>query len=179
MLDGEKELLKQAIMGEASAFSLLYKHYQPKIYRFIFLKVGYREEAEDLTHLVFISAWHNIENYQFQGFPFSAWLYKIARNKVIDYYRSRKDKTIPLEAVAEELHSPADDSFIKTEDKLALDLIKEAILKLKPEYQEIIILRFIEDMTLKEAALAMEKSEGAIKLLQHRAIKNLKKLING
>lgn len=175
MLDGEEQIIKGAISGESSAFGLLYGHYQPKIYRFVFLKVGRREEAEDLTHQVFLNAWHNIENYKYQGFPFSSWLYRIARNQVIDYYRSRKD-TFPLETVDREIIA-VDDPLVSLETKLAIEKVQRAVGNLKPDYQEIIILRFIDGLSVKETAEALEKSEGAVKLLQHRAVKALKKNI--
>src|SRR6266404_5085110 len=91
MLDGEENLIQRAIKGKASAFGSLYDYYQPKIYRFVLIKVGRREEAEDLTHQIFLSAWQNIRNYKQLGFPFSSWLYKIARNQITDYYRSKRE----------------------------------------------------------------------------------------
>jgi len=94
--DGEENLIIEAIRGESSAFGQLYDHYQPRIYRFILVKVGHREEAEDLTHQVFLNAWKNIDGYQHRGFPFSSWLYSIARNAVIDYYRTNKNE-VPLD----------------------------------------------------------------------------------
>ncbi len=77
MIDGDKQLIKRAIKGEASAFGSLYDKYQPQIYRFIYLKVGHREEAEDLTHQVFLKSWQSIDRFNFQGFPFSSWLMKL------------------------------------------------------------------------------------------------------
>lgn len=173
MLDGENKLIRDAIRGDSSAFGLLYDHYQPQIYRFIYLKVGRREEAEDITHQVFLSAWQNVGSYKSQGFPFSSWLYQIARNKVIDHYRSKK-VGVAIETV-EEVLIAGDPSPLESADiKLRIHSLRQAILKLKPEYQEIIAMRFVEEMSLKEAAHILKKSEGAIKLLQHRAIKNLK-----
>ena len=90
MVDGEEKILTLAIRGKASAFGSLYDHYQPRIYRFVAIKVGRREEAEDLTHQVFLNAWQNIGNYKDLGHPFSSWLYKIARNQIADYYRARR-----------------------------------------------------------------------------------------
>ncbi|HEY4523248.1 MAG TPA: sigma-70 family RNA polymerase sigma factor [Candidatus Paceibacterota bacterium] len=173
MLDGENKLIRDAIRGESSAFGLLYGHYQPQIYRFIFLKVGRREEAEDVTHQVFLSAWTNVASYKDRGHPFSSWLYQIARNKVIDFYRTQK-ADLPLESAEEVFISSAESHLEDFETKATIEEVQQAILKLKPEYQEVIILRFVEDLSLKEAALALGKSEGAVKLLQHRAVKNLK-----
>ncbi|MBN2198160.1 sigma-70 family RNA polymerase sigma factor [Candidatus Wolfebacteria bacterium] len=175
MIDGDKKLIHRAIRGEAEAFGLLYDRYQPQIYRFILIKVGHREEAEDLTHQVFLKSWQNISSYKFQGFPFSSWLYSVARNQVVDYYRTKK-KTLVIEEITE---LKIEDSYLKDIDKeFDIERIKKAIFQLKDEYQDIIILRFIEDLSPKEIALIINKSEGAVKLLQHRAIKNLKKILN-
>src|ERR1700677_3343750 len=81
MIDGEEKLIQEAVRGDSSAFGLLYDHYQPMIYRFVAVKVGRREEAEDITHQVFMNAWQNIASYRHRGHPFSSWLYRIARNQ--------------------------------------------------------------------------------------------------
>src|SRR3984885_16080132 len=93
MIDGEEKLIKQAVRGVSSAFGPLYDHYQPMIYRFVLVKVGRREDAEDITHQVFMSAWQNIRGYKHRGHPFSSWLYQIARNQVVDHYRAKKSET--------------------------------------------------------------------------------------
>lgn len=175
MLDGEKNLIERAIKGEASAFGLLYDKYQPQIYRFVYLKVSHREEAEDLTHQVFLKSWQNIVEYKFQGFPFSSWLYQIARNQIIDHYRTKKGNLN-----IEEINEPRiENSIAETIDNnSSVKEIKKAINQLKPEQQSVIILRFIEELSIKETALALKKTEIAVKLLQHRAVKNLKKNLN-
>lgn len=177
MLDGEEKLIKSAIRGGASAFGTLYDYYQPKIYRFVLIKVGRREDAEDLTHQVFLSAWQNISNYKSLGFPFGSWLYQIARNSIADYFRSRKQET-SLENVNPEYFVSAAAAHFGMEEKMELEQVMLAIQKLKPEYQDIVIMRFVEDISIKEAAAALQKSEGAVKLLQHRAINELKKILS-
>lgn len=174
MLDGESKLIEKAVEGDSSAFGSLYDHYQPAIYRFVVVKVGSREEAEDITHHVFLSAWTNVRTYRHRGHPFSSWLYQIARNMVIDHYRSKKDDVSLDKLDPESSIIPAaaqSDLFIK----LQLEKVHVAIKTLKPDYQDVIILRFIEDLPLKEVAAILKKTEGAIKLSQHRAIKELKK----
>ncbi len=175
MLDGEKNIIERAVRGESSAFGLLYDYYQPKIYRFIYLKVSHREEAEDLTHQVFLSSWQNINKYEFKGFPFSSLLYQIARNRVIDYYRTKK-KNISLENIAE----PGIKSFTEEtiDNNLNFKKIKQAINQLNSDQQDVIIMRFIEDFSPQETARAINKSCGAVRLLQYRAIKNLRKILN-
>lgn len=177
MLDGEDKIIKDAIKGEATAFGLLYDHYQPQIYRFILLKVSRREEAEDLTHQVFMSAWQNIGSYRHLGYPFSSWLYQIARNQVIDHYRTRKPD-VELEAAEMEGVFANSNSQTITENRLELEKVMAAIAKLKPAYQDIILMRFVEELSLKEVAAALDRSEGAVKLLQHRAVRQLKSLLS-
>ena len=176
MLDGEENLIERAIRGRASAFGSLYDYYQPKIFRFVLIKVGRREEAEDLTHEVFLSAWKNIEAYKNLGFPFSSWLYKIARNQIADHYRTTKNE-VRLENIDPEYFVAPASVQIDLGEKMEMEKVRLAIAKLKPEYQDVIIMRFVEDVPIKETAAALDKSEGAIKLLQHRAIKELKKIL--
>ena len=176
MIDGEKNIIERAIGGEASAFGRLYDEYQPKIYRFIYLKVGHREEAEDLCHQTFISAWENIGNYRFQGYLFSTWLYSIARNKVIDYYRAKKI-TVNLEIETIQILEIGVSNEQLIDARFEMEKAKNAILKLNPLEQDVIIMRFIEDLNPKEIAKSLNKSEVAIRQIQHRAIKNLKKIL--
>lgn len=176
MLNGDElKLIKDAIKGEASAFGLLYDRYHVQIYRFVYIKTGHREEAEDLTHQVFLNAWKNIENYQHKGFPFSSWLYQIARNQIIDHYRTKKTN-ISLEAI-EEVETDEDSPHKKTEISFEIEMVKMAIPRLPDEQQDIIVMRFVEEMTPKEIASALKKPESTIRVLQHRAIKNLQKLL--
>lgn len=176
MLDGEKLIIDDAIRGEASAFGLLYDHYQPMIYRFVLIKVGQREEAEDLTHQVFLSAWQNIPKYKDMGFPFSSWLYKIARNAVVDFYRSARE-TASLEQVDPEVFAVPAAAHVGLDQIFEIEKVRDAIAKLEPSYQDVIVMRFIEDLPIKEVAAVLEKSEGAVKLMQHRAMKKLKEIL--
>ena len=176
-MDGEEEkLIRSAVEGDSSAFGSLYDHYQPAIYRFIIIKVGSREEAEDITHQVFLSAWAKVRAYKHRGHPFSSWLYQIARNMVIDHYRSKHDD-ISLEKIDPESSIIPAVAQSDLSIKLQLEKVHAAIKGLKPDYQDVIILRFIEDLPLKEVSAILKKSEGAVKLVQHRAIKELKKAL--
>jgi RNA polymerase sigma-70 factor (ECF subfamily) len=176
MIDGEEKLIESAVQGDPSAFGSLYDHYQAMIYRFVLVKVDSREEAEDITHHVFLSAWQKIETYKHRGHPFSSWLYHIARNLVIDHYRSKKSN-VSLEKIDPESSLIPAVAHFDLSTKLQVEKIHIAIRELKPDYQDVIIMRFVEDMSLKETAGALKKSEGAVKLIQHRAIKELKKKI--
>ncbi len=179
MLDGiiEAKLIQDAVKGgDSSAFGQLYDHYQPMIYRFVLIKVGRREEAEDITHQVFLRAWQNIRNYRHRGHPFGSWLYRIARNQIIDHYRSRRDETnldvLDTDGAAFWVSQP------NLSAQLDMERAMKALRTLKPDHQDVIIFRFVEDLSIKEVAGAMQKTEGAIKLIQHRAIEELKKKMN-
>lgn len=172
------KLTRKAIAGDSEAFGILYDCYQPKIYRFALLRVGSREDAEDITHRVFMKAWENIGKYEERGVPFGGWLYRIARNDIIDYYRTRKEEasidSIDPEAFVAQHHPEAD-----AENAIQLARVHKALFAIKPEYKDVIVMRFVEELSLKEVAHAMEKSEGAIKVMQHRAIGELRKLLVG
>ena len=177
MVDGEEKILTLAIRGKASAFGSLYDHYQPRIYRFVAIKVGRREEAEDLTHQVFLNAWQNIGSYKDLGYPFSSWLYKIARNQIADYYRARRE-TASIDNIDPEYFAAPASVHLDLSMKMEFEHVRNAIQKLKPEYQDVIIMRFIDDIPIKEVADSLDKSEGAVKLLQHRAIKELRDILS-
>jgi len=172
----EEELIKKAKKRDREAFGILYDQYSPAIYRFILLKTGNKASTEDMTHQVFLSAWQSIENYQSRGFPFSSWLYRIAHNTVIDYYRTEK-KHFNLETIEEAAVSSNLEE--KIDQELELNLIKSAIKELSTEQQTVLIMKFVEDLTNKEIAAVLGKNEGAIKVAQHRSLKNIKKIING
>lgn len=176
MLGDEQSLISQAQNGQREAFGQLYDHYSAPIYRFVALKVGSKEEAEDLTHETFLSAWQNLKNYKHQGFPFSSWLYQIARNKVIDHYRTKKQYT-SFENLDEDILKIVGVVENNLEVSLAMDQVKQAIAQLGQEQQDVIIMKFVEDLPNEEIAKALNKSEGAVRLLQHRAVQNLKEIL--
>lgn len=175
MLDGEeKSIIERAIRGDSSAFGILYDTYHDQIYRFVYLKVSHREEAEDITHHVFLNAWQHMGSYRDKGFPFSSLLYQIARNKVIDHYRTKKT-TVDIEELSE-AEVPRHASTIEhtIHSKFQLAAIKEALTHLKQEYQDIVIMRYIEELTPSEVAHILKKPETTVRVLQHRAIKQLR-----
>lgn len=174
----EDLFVKKAREGNGEAFGKLYDLYMSRIYRFIFLKVGTRQDAEDLTQQVFVNAWQHIEGYEFKGFPFSSWLYRIASNAVIDFYRTAKPST-DLEKVPEELVAHTASTARDLDHAFEMTNVRNAIAKLDPEHQNVIILRFVDDLSTKEIAGILNKSEGAIRVIQHRALKTLKTHIDG
>jgi len=176
MLKDEHNLVARAKEGEAEAFGLLYDFYMPRIYRFVLFKVSQREEAEDLTHQTFLKAWENIERYESRGHPFSSWLYRIAKNTVIDSYR-KSSPQLSIENISSDLLIEESTSERDVESKLEWDKLLVGIRELSEVEQDVLIMRFVDDLTHKEVAKAIGKSEGATKVIQHRALKNLKKTL--
>lgn len=175
MLENEKNYIREAQGGKRDSFAQIYNHYVPQIFRFVLFKVSSWQTAEDLTHEIFLSAWQNIKNYTQKEFPISSWIYQIARNKVIDHYRTNK-KNISIDT---EVFSEESIGFYEQKNPdiaLNVEKIKSLIKLLKPEYQDVIIMRYIEDLDHKAIAGALKKSEGAVRLIQHRAINALKEL---
>lgn len=177
MLEGENNLIKQAQTGDKGAFGKIYGYYLPKIYRFILIKVSNKGEAEDLTHEVFLNVWKNINSFTPKGFPFSSWVYRIAKNEVIDFYRTSK-KDLRLEQVEENFLKIPETQTSEINQALDLEKIKSLINLLKPDQQDVLIMRFVEGLNHEEIAAALDKSEGAVRIIQFRAIQNLKELIN-
>lgn len=165
-------LLMEAKRGSAQAFSDLYLIYAPKIFRYVFFRVNHRQEAEDLAGDVFVKAWENLPRFKFKSNrAFTAWLYTIARNRLIDFRRTSKQHTRLDE---HDLRSDQSDPVLEIE---RTQIVREAIARLPDNYQEIIILRFMEGWTVKELAPFLKKGEGALRVLQHRALRRLREIL--
>lgn len=180
----EKDLIINARKGDSNSFGQLYDRHAPRIYRFIFLKIGDKNNTEDLTHEVFLSAWRTIGTYNTQEhIPFTSWLYHIARNRVIDYYRTTKKNisldeilkgnTLPVEFVSAAHHTIPNALNAKFEMRVIMNGLKD----LNDDQQNILIMRYIEDLSPKEIGIALGKTPGAVRLIQHRALKQLKIVI--
>lgn len=159
--------------GSEEAFSELYDHFVENIYRFIFFKVN-SDDAEDLTEIVFIKVWEHKEKFDCKKSAIGSWIYTIARNTVIDHYRVFKQ--------SEELHDGIEDEEVLNpklfaEESLRFERLNEGIHKLSENYKDVVLLRFIEDMEYSEIAKVLEKSEGSIRIMQFRALKELKKIL--
>ncbi len=178
MKDEEQSLIQKAKNGDSAAFGKLYDRYLPPIYRFVFIKVGRKQDAEDLSQQVFASAWQNIEGFEFKGFPFSSWIYRIASNAVIDYYRTYKSN-VSIDAVSEEHFSEDANDEARVDHAINMSAIRVALTRLEPDQQNVLLMKFVEDLSNKEIADALGKTEGAVRVIQHRALKQLKTHIDG
>lgn len=176
MIEDEQQLIELAKRGNADAFGALYDQYMPQIYRFALLRMGSQEEAEDLTHEVFVHAWQKIPTYEERGFPLTSWLYQIARNRIIDHFRTKKIELPIDEQIGD--HDGIDEELGADVDAtLALAKVKDAIAQLGGEQQTVLIMRFVEDRSTREVAHTLGKTEGAIRLIQHRALRALRDIL--
>jgi RNA polymerase sigma-70 factor (ECF subfamily) len=167
-------LFARAKTGEEAAFGEIYNLFFKKIYRFIFFRVGHKEVAEDLAEEVFLKAFTKIASIN-ESSAFEGWLYQIARNLVIDYYRQKKS-TVALEEIENTLEyetNVVDVVNLQKQQKIFLKLLKE----LGAEQQVVIKLKFFEELENSEIAELLGKNEGAIRVIQHRAIIKLQELI--
>ena len=167
----EAKLVARAAKGDPEAFGRLYEHYLDAIYRYLYHRVSVKEDAEDLTELVFLRAWENLAGYRPGKAGFRAWLYRIAHNALIDHYRARQEPD-PLEErhAVEDARADAEEHLEATEER---DRLARAMLKLEPDHQHILVLRFIEGFRPREVATILNQNEGAVRVMQHRALKAL------
>lgn len=169
-----EQLVERALKKDEAAFAQLYDQYFEKLYRFVYFRVNHKEVAQDLVSETFIRVWEKIPDIS-EAAAFNGWIYQIARNLVIDHYRSRKP-TVDLGELENVLEY--EDNII---DRVNLGFQQaeflSALKKLNPDQRLVIKLKFIDDLGNREIAQILDKSEGAIRVIQHRAITELKQLI--
>jgi len=170
----EDIVLSRASQGDKDAFGELYERYAERIFNYIYYRTGNVHDAEDLTARVFQRAMNHIQNYIDRGVPFSAWLYRIAHNLVANWHRDRSRKQeIPIDE-APILPSRGDHpetSLVRTEEQ---DALLRLIRRLPPERQNLLILKFVENLSNAEIGQIMGRSEGAVKSLYHRTLLSLR-----
>jgi len=167
----EVEIIKKCQNGAVENFEFLYNEYFEKIYNFIYFRVSHRETAEDLASLTFIKSLESINSFNADYGFFSSWLYKIARNNIIDHYRRKK-----------EIDNIDDHTEIKAEDKTEYDLdikykfekVDKYIKELTPEQREILIMRIWDQLSYREIAKIVGKSEENCKVIFSRCLKVIK-----
>lgn len=152
-------------------FESLYKSTQPMIYRFIFWRTKDEMLAQDLTSKVFLKAWRTRKS--FTGGSSSAWLYRIARTTLIDYWRGKKEVS-DNGSLAETTVSEAPDFSEVIDLEIAVDALQRALLKLPVEMYEVVTLRFIDGKSTRETARQLNLSEANVRVIQYRALKKLK-----
>ena len=168
-----ERLVAEARSGDEWAFGMIFDHYHEAVYRFIASRVHRPSDAEDLTQLVFVKALEALPRYESRGVPFGGWRFRLARNAVIDFVRTRHEHA-ELETVAERAHGDAGPDEIAV-IRQELNAVGAALATLTDEQRETIALRFFAGLSAREAAEAMGKQEGTVRGLQFRAIGALRR----
>lgn len=176
-MQDEAIIIEKAKQNDPDAFAELYEEYFDKIYRYIVIKTSDREEAEDMTQQVFLKAHKSISSYKLTGVPFSSWLYRIAHNQIVDYYRKiqKRPDTLSDEIQISDKKENTPEQMI--ERRMEIARVLEAARNLTEAQREVISLRFAGEMPTARVADIMGKSQGAVKALQHSAIIALRKAL--
>ena len=166
----EEDILLRASQGDRDAFGQLYEHYIDRIFNYVYYRTGNVHDAEDLTARVFYRAMHHIKYYTDRGVPFSAWLYRIAHNLIANWHRDRSRKQeIPIDdlPVLPTKGDHPERNLVRSQEQ---DALLRLIRRLPSERQNLLILKFVENMSNAEIGKIMGRSEGAVKSLYHRTL---------
>ncbi|QQR83638.1 sigma-70 family RNA polymerase sigma factor [Candidatus Peregrinibacteria bacterium] len=166
----------KAQSGDTQAFGALYDFFVKPVYRYLYYRVE-QSTAEDLTEETFLKVWQYLPKYKFGKAPFGAWIFKIAHNLMVDFYR----KNQVLDELTEDFSDQYDPQHPIHITNLKIDQIRvqKAIQTLPPNYQEVIVLKYINELENDEISEIIGKSEGSIRIIQFRALKKLKLLLEG
>ncbi|MDD4169997.1 MAG: sigma-70 family RNA polymerase sigma factor [Desulfotomaculaceae bacterium] len=168
-LENEAEIIEKA-KKDVRSFMVLYEHYLPRIYKYAYYQVMDKQEAEDVASQTFLQAMENLHKYHYRGIPFGHWLYRIAASIIYHGQRDGKNE-----------YSTADPVQLaggQTAAEDRLDLLMQ-LRTLPGMQQEVLVLRYIQDLSIRDTAQIMDRSEGAVKQLSYRAIKTLRERMNG
>ncbi len=169
-----RSLVERAQQEDRSALEELYLLHFDRIYSYLHMSVGSRHDAEDLTTQTFVKMLEAIGRFRWRSVPFSAWLFRIAHNLAIDHFRANR-RWQPEEEISESVlgeESSAEDQAL---DSLGQTSMLELIDRLSPEQRQVLTLKFVFRFSNGEVASILDKSEGAVKSLQHRALASLQK----
>jgi RNA polymerase sigma-70 factor, ECF subfamily len=168
-----ERLVAAAKAGDPEAFGSIFDVYYGPVYRYVASRVGRPSDAEDLAQLVFVKVLESLPRYEQRGVPFGGWLFRLARNVVIDHVRTRREH-VTLDVIVEKStddQGPDELAVLRQE----MDSIAHALRRLTPEQREAVELRFFAGLSAKEAAEAMGRQEGTVRGLQFRAIAALRR----
>ena len=171
----ERRLVLRAVERDQEAFADLYDRHVVRVYRHIYYLVNDAREAEDLTAQSFLKAWEAIDRYKERGAPFVAWLLRIAHNLTISFLRSKRDHSELDEGfVDQKRRGNPEESLEQASDERS---VRDAVLRLRDEQRQVIMLRFVEELDYTEVAAMIGKSVPAVRVIQHRALGNLRKIM--
>lgn len=171
----EHYLVEKAHRGDKDAYGDLYEHYLDDVYRYVYFRIGNHQDAEDLTEAVFIKAWQSLARCYAEKALFRRWVFRIAGNAVIDHYRTVK------QALSIDETMPVIDERMNLE--LNMDIQEEvshlltAVRQLSAVHQHVLVLRFANGLNTEETARVLDRSPGAVRVLQHRALKALQEVM--
>jgi len=171
-----RKLVDRAQKGDRAALEELYLIHFDRIYSYLHVSVGNKHDAEDLTTQTFLKMLESIGRFRWQSAPFSAWLFRIAHNLAMDHFRSRR-RWQPEAEVPEPLDSEEPSAELEAMQSIGRESMLELIEKLSPEQQQVLTLKFVFNFPNGDVAKILDKTEGAIKSLQHRALASLQKQI--
>lgn len=178
----ENKLLRRAQKGDVEAYGKLYESYAGSVYRFLAAHLENHMDAEDLTADVFYRAWRALPDFDARGAPFLAYLLRIARNILVDHYRrAAQVRHVELESAESSFTDPRDGQDGLTEHilgRLERQRLHQVLDQLRPDYRMVLVLRFLSGLSPRETALVMRRSEGAVRVLQHRALAALRDLLS-
>jgi RNA polymerase sigma-70 factor (ECF subfamily) len=165
-------LVEKAIRGDAEAFGSIYDVFIDRIYQYVYYRVRNKDDAEDITQQVFVKAWKAIKRYKITSKPFIAWLLRISQNLIKDFYRTRKITSY----IDPEFEMPGNEISPEKQAELQYDQkeLRRIISGLPEEQQQVIMMKFIEGFSYPEIAASLQKSEGAVRVIQHRALKKMR-----
>lgn len=168
-------LIARIQAGERDLFAEVFRRYQDVVFRYVYFRLGNRQWAQDLSQDTFLRAIKRIDSFEWQGIDLGAWLVTIARNLVADHFKSGRFR---IEVLAEEPRTTRDFSEVGCAEEETVRYLTDVGLltqlkALSKDQQEVLILRFLRQLSVKETAQAMGKNEGAIKALQYRAVQSL------
>jgi RNA polymerase sigma-70 factor (ECF subfamily) len=171
-----RELVARGQQGDREALEELYLIHFDRIYSYLHVSVGNRHDAEDLTTQTFLKMLEKIGSFKWQSAPFSAWLFRIAHNLAMDHFRARR-RWQPEEEVPEQPGEEEPSAELVAMQTIGRESMLKLIDRLSPEQQQVLTLKFVFNLPNAEVAAILDKTEGAIKSLQHRALVSLQKQI--
>ena len=173
-----ESLVRQAQQGHQPAFAALYEMYYDQIFRYVSFKCGSPTEAEDITGEVFLKMLESIDRFRWKGHPFTSWLYRIAHNLVVDYFRKKGSRpTAPLDAAANKIGVSSSDLEYQASISLTMSEVTVAMDVLTDLQREVIALRFASGLSIAETAETIGKRQNAVKALQHAGLKKLRQAL--
>lgn len=172
------EILAKINQGDHDTFLKMYDFYAPKLFRHIYYRTNHKEVAEDIAQQVFYKTWQYLMTSENKIDNLNAFLYKITNNLITDYYRKAERKNIYLDDELEKNLFTQPSYINETEQNIAMSKVKMALHKLEPEKQQLIIWRYLDDLSIEQIRKISGKSKNSIYVSLHRAIKDLQKIIN-